>query len=87
MSVDRSLKSRNSLQRHRNVLTRAERLAKLLDEERWEEGRDPILGLPKVAHRKSTAGKKVKKEKTEEVTEEGAALTDAPAPAPEAASE
>ena len=79
MSVDRSLKSRNSLERHRNVLTRAERLEQLLDEERWEEGRNPIFGLPKVAHRKSVAGKKVKKEKEDE-TLEGEAT---PAPAAE----
>ena len=83
MSVDRSLKSRNSLERHRNVLTRAERLEKLIDDERWVEGRDPVLGLPKVAHRKSTAGKKVKKEKEEETAIEGDVTTDTTTPAPE----
>lgn len=59
MSVDRSLKIKNALVRHRNVLTRAERLQTLKDEERWTEGQS-VLGLPKVAHRKSTAGKKAK---------------------------
>lgn len=59
MSLDRSLKVRNALVRHRNVLTRAERIEVLKDEERWEEG-DSLLGLPKVAHRKGGAGKKAK---------------------------
>ncbi|UCC97563.1 MAG: small basic protein [Phycisphaerales bacterium] len=57
MSVDRSLKIKGALVRHRNVLTRAERIEQLKDEERWSEG-DPLLGLPKVAHRKSHAGRK-----------------------------
>lgn len=62
MSVDRSLKLKDALVRHRNVLTRAERIGKLKEEERWQEGQS-ILGLPKVAHRKSHAGKKSTKEK------------------------
>jgi small basic protein (TIGR04137 family) len=62
MSIDRSLKLRDALVRHRNVLTRAERIEKLKDEERWEDD-SSVLGLPKVAHRKSHAGKKAAKEK------------------------
>ena len=61
MSIDPSLKVRNALARHRNVLSRAERIKVLKDEERWSEG-DSLLGLPKVAHRKSGAGKKAKGE-------------------------
>ena len=57
MSIDRSLKTKGSLSRHRNVLTRAERIQQLKDEERFSEG-DSLFGLPKVAHRKSHAGKK-----------------------------
>jgi small basic protein (TIGR04137 family) len=81
MSIDRSLKLKDALVRHRNVLTRAERIERMKDEERWEEG-GPVLGLPKVAHRKSHAGKKAAKEK--EAAEgaagvEGAAATAAPA--------
>ncbi len=57
MSIDRSLKIRGALERHRNVLTRAERVEILQEEERWTEG-SPLLGLPKVAHRKSRSGKK-----------------------------
>ena len=66
MSLDRSLKSRSALARHRNVLTRAERIEKLQDEDRWNEG-DSVFGLQKVAHRKvATGAHKSKKEKKEE---------------------
>ena len=47
MSIDKSLRRKNSLQRARNVLTRAERIKTLLDQERWTDGRSPY-GLPKV---------------------------------------
>jgi small basic protein (TIGR04137 family) len=62
MSVDRSLKVKGALRRHRNVLTRAERIKHLKDEEQWSEG-DSVLALPKVAHRKSHAGRKAAKAK------------------------
>ena len=79
MSIDPSLKVRNALARHRNVLTRAERIEALKDEERWAEG-DSLLGLPKVAHRKSTAGKKAKSPEaaaeTEAVAETGGEKTE-----------
>ncbi|MHC4543246.1 MAG: small basic protein [Planctomycetota bacterium] len=65
MSIDRSLKIKGALKRHRNVLTRAERIEKLKDEEKWSE-EDSLLGLPKVAHRKSHAGRKEKAEKAKE---------------------
>lgn len=66
MSVDRSLKSANALNRHRNVLTRIERISFLSDDGRWDEEKDSVFGLPKVGHRKATVGKKVKKQATEE---------------------
>ena len=59
MSIDRSLKVRGALARHRNVLTRAERIEQLKDQERWSEG-DTVLALPKVAHRKGHSGRKDK---------------------------
>ncbi len=59
MSIDHSLKIKGALSRHRNVLKRAERIEQLKEEERWSEG-DSLLGLPKVAHRKSHAGRKAK---------------------------
>lgn len=68
MSIDRSLKTAGNLARHRNVLTRAERIAKLKDLERWGEGKS-AFGLPKVANRNLKVGKKTKK-KDEEATAE-----------------
>ena len=59
MSIDRSLKVKGALARHRNVLTRAERVEKLQEDERWTEG-ESLVGLPKVANRKVAAGKKEK---------------------------
>jgi len=76
MSVDRSLKLKDALVRHRNVLTRAERIDRLKEEERWADGTS-VLHLPKVAHRKSAAGKKAKAEAAEAAP--GAAAPGAPA--------
>jgi len=76
MSIDPSLKIKGALTRHRNVLSRAERIDQLKEEERWTEG-DSLLGLPKVAHRKSHAGRKAKDELEKE------AATEAVAAAPE----
>src|SRR3954469_25786207 len=75
MSLDRSLKAANALVRHRNVLTRGERLDKLKEAEKWDEAKSPY-GLPKVAHRKMTLAK-IK----EEAPAEGAAATPGGAPA------
>ena len=79
MSIDRSLKIKGALSRHRNVLTRAERIAQLKEDERWSE-EDSLLGLPKVANRKSHAGRKSAKE---EIADEAPA-TEIAADAPEA---
>ena len=68
MSIDRSLKVKGALSRHRNVLTRAERVDKLKEDERWTEGQS-VVGLPKVAHRKSHAGKKAAEAKPGVVAE------------------
>ena len=79
MSVDRSLKIRGALARHRNVLTRAERIEQLKEQEQWSE-EDSLLGLPKVAHRKSHTGRKAAKEEAakEEVTAATEAQTETP---------
>ena len=74
MSLDRSLKEKGTLRRHRNVLTRAERVEKLKEEGRWTE-ESSIVGMPKVAHRKVAVGKK---EKAEKKTEEGAEGSETP---------
>jgi len=72
MSMDRSLKVKSALARHRNVLSRDERLEVLSDEGAWNEETNSIFGLPKVAHRKSSAGKKAKKAKEAEIAEASA---------------
>ena len=74
MSIDPSLKIKGALTRHRNVLTRAERIDKLKEEERWSE-EDSLLGLPKVAHRKSHAGRKAKAEADKEAAAAAAEVT------------
>ena len=51
MSLDRSLRQKNALIRHRNVLKRDERIVLLKEQEKWDEGRS-LFGLPKVPHRK-----------------------------------
>ena len=71
MSIDKSLKIKGALTRHRNVLKRAERIEKLIEEERWQDG-DSVLGLVKVANRKAHAAKKEKVVKTDEEAAEGA---------------
>jgi len=65
MSLDRSLKSANALIRHRNVLTRDERLLKLKEMEKWDEKKS-VFGLPKVANRKLIVGGKGAKEEVAE---------------------
>src|SRR5688500_1242372 len=65
MSLDRSLKSANALIRHRNVLTRDERLLKLKEAEKWNDQKS-VFGLPKVANRKLVVGGKGGKEEVAE---------------------
>ncbi|MHC4592429.1 MAG: small basic protein [Planctomycetota bacterium] len=47
MSLHKSLRRRDSLVRRRNVLSRTERVKRLKDDERWQEGAS-VFGLPKV---------------------------------------
>ena len=76
MSIDKSLRRKNSLVRARNVLTRGERIKVLQDEDRWQEGRGPY-NLPKVRVIKIVV-KKAKKAKEEEgAAAEGAAAVPA----------
>ncbi len=49
MSIHKSLKLKNTLERPRSVLTRWERIEKLVDQEKWREG-DRVLRLPEVRH-------------------------------------
>lgn len=62
MSIHSSLKSASgALQQHRNVLSRAERIVKLTDTQRFDPASNSALGLPKVRSIKATTGKKPKK--------------------------
>jgi small basic protein (TIGR04137 family) len=64
MTIDKSLKIKAGSAKARNVLTRPERLRKLIADDRWQEG-DPVFGIPKVRVTKLSMKKK-KKAKTEE---------------------
>jgi small basic protein (TIGR04137 family) len=79
MTMDKSLRVRKGSTSARGVLTRAERIVKLKEQERWEDGRSPI-GLPKVRVYKMSMKKK-KKAKAEEGAEGAAAAGKAPAAA------
>jgi small basic protein (TIGR04137 family) len=68
MTIDKSLKVRAGMIQNRNVLTRAERLAKLQEQDRWKEGA-PVLGLPKVRVEKISLKKKKKTKKAEDEEE------------------
>jgi small basic protein (TIGR04137 family) len=63
MTIDKSLKIRRGMSSNRSVLSRAERLEKLKDADRWQDGDSPF-GIPKVRVRKLVIKKK--KKKTEE---------------------
>jgi len=61
MSLDRSLKTSGGLLKHRNVLSRAERIAKLTEQGKFDPEQDSPLHLPKVASRKAAVSKATKK--------------------------
>jgi small basic protein (TIGR04137 family) len=81
MSLDRSLKGTGSLQRHRNVLKRSQRITTLEEAEKWTEGKGSVFGLVKVGHRKAVAAKKVKKEDAAAAVAGAAPAAGAAAPA------
>lgn len=83
MTIDRSLRVRSGSIANRNVLTRGERLQKLRESERWQEG-SSVFGLPKVRVVK-VALKKKKKAKVEEGAEGAEGTAAAPAAAGAAA--
>ncbi|HMP04983.1 MAG TPA: small basic protein [Lacipirellulaceae bacterium] len=72
MTIDKSLKVRRGATSNRSVLTRAERIERLKETDRWKEGDSP-LGLPKVRVRKLAMKKKKKKAKEDEGAETPAA--------------
>ena len=76
MSIDKSLRRKNTLQRARNVLTRGEHMEQLTKEERFADGRSPY-GLPKVKVLKIVVKKAKKKEDKAAEDAEGAAAAPA----------
>src|SRR5437870_13034244 len=84
MTIDKSLRVKAGAISNRNVLNRAERIAKLKETERWHEG-DKVLGLPKVRVLKLALKKKKKAAKAEEGAEGAAPAAGAAAAAKPAA--
>ena len=73
MTIDKSLRTRRGIVRARNVLTRAERIEKLMQQDRWSEEDGPC-GLPKVRVYRVVVKKK-KKVKGEETDAAAAKAT------------
>lgn len=71
MTMDRTLKTRGGLMGQRSVLSRAERIQRLIDEGKFDSEKDSPMGLPKTRVRHSRAGMKAKK--AAETPAEGAA--------------
>ena len=65
MTIDKSLKIKAGASKTRNVYTRAERITRLKELEKFNEG-DKIYGLPKVRVAKVSLKKKKKVKKEEE---------------------
>jgi small basic protein (TIGR04137 family) len=80
MSIDKSLRRKGGMIKQRCVLTRAERIAKMLENGSFTDGRSPF-GLPKTRVQKIILKKKVKKEAVEGEAAAGAAPGAAPAAA------
>lgn len=69
MSIHSSFRSGGSAGKHRNVLSRLERLEKLAAAGRWNEAEQGLFGLPKVRSIKVAMKKKKKKTEEEEAEE------------------
>lgn len=68
MTMNKSLRVRKGGGGNRGVLSRAERITKLKELEKWEEGQSP-LGLPKVRVQKISMKKKKKAKDDSDTTE------------------
>ncbi|HBJ36924.1 MAG TPA: small basic protein [Planctomycetaceae bacterium] len=64
MTMDRSLKVQAGAIKSRNVLTRAERVSRLIELDRWTDESD-VVGMPKVRVLKVSLKKKKKVKKEE----------------------
>jgi len=83
MSIDKSLKRKGGMTRSRCVLTRAERIAKMMENGKWTDSSSPF-GLPKTRVQKIVLKKKAKKEATEGGEAAGAAAAPGAAATPAA---
>ena len=82
MSIDPSLKTAGGLTKHRNVLSRTERIERLSDRGQFNPEEDSPLGLTKVANRKVVAGgKAARKQEEAAAAAEAEAAGEVPAPA------
>ncbi|MBI3824091.1 MAG: small basic protein [Planctomycetes bacterium] len=80
MSIDKSLRRKNTLQRARNVLTRGERILQMQKDDRWADGKSPY-GLPKTKVIKLVVKKAKKKEEKPAEGAEGEAAAAGATPA------
>ncbi len=78
MSIDKSLKRKGGKAQVRCVLTRAERVLKMMADGTWTEGRSPF-GLPKTRVQKVVLKKRSKKEEASATTTTAAPTTAATA--------
>jgi small basic protein (TIGR04137 family) len=53
MSLHGSYASKGGFSKHRNVLSRVERIERLKSVQKWEEGKNSVFNLPKVRNIKS----------------------------------
>ncbi|MCS7020762.1 MAG: small basic protein [Gemmataceae bacterium] len=74
MSIDKSLKRRGGKTQVRCVLTRAERVLKMMADGTWTEGRSPY-GLPKTRVQKVVLKKRSKKEEAAATATAGTAAS------------
>jgi small basic protein (TIGR04137 family) len=80
MSIHKSLRTKGSLVRSRNVLTRYERILQLRKSGRWKEDEGTAFGLPKVRVLKVKKRGKEKKKKEDEAAAGAAPAAAAAAP-------
>lgn len=64
MSIDKSLKRKSGLDTNRSVLTRTERILRMMENGTFADGRSPF-GIPKTRVQKVVLKKKAKKEAAE----------------------
>ena len=66
MTIDKSLKVKKGVTRSRNVLTRVERIEKMKEMDKWQEGDSPF-SLPKTRVYRVVLKKKKKAVKADDV--------------------